>query len=608
MPLPSYTVELQFGSSSYVDVTQYVQSVSINRGISRVLEDYSAGGVSITFVNNNRVFDPLNTSSPLWYGAGGYTIVQPSGRIRVSSNGIRRFTGFVQTWEFNYDQAGFDGQATVTALDEMYRVSSAVFTGGTAGAVQATSDRMKEVFNWNGFGASEYAGVQGGQTLLGFDTYDAGDSVLSYLQNVARSEPGDFYSNASAVMVFKDRSFTNYVWLNNMRSNYVAYPSNTLASGTPHADSGTWNLIGTKATATTGQFNPSAPIYRGGTVVGVLPEENFVGFEYYDFNPARYSTFGTAGSFSVYLRGISGTYSGFIAFIAPNGGVLTSTSITATSTATTQWVRMSGSLTTSSAIGGIQFQGGAYGSTAYNITSDGWLVEPGTALQDYFDGGWNPGTASATNRIDVAWAGTAYASQSGYLSATASAITAPAILTFADANSQGASFGNGTGIPFTDLQINYASENLYNRVQIIGTNATAIVEDTVGQTRYGLRVYSQTDNLTTSVTRPSAIASSLLAEWRLPEYRAESIAISLESLTTAQQNLVLAIELRDVIRVCFKPSNTGSVIDKYYQVLGIDANADTERDKISFTLASLDNLAIRLDSTILAVLDTDTLG
>ena len=66
MPVPSYVVEISFGSSGYVDVSSYVQSVTIDRGISRVLEDYSAGSLSITFVNNSRVFDPLNTSSPLF--------------------------------------------------------------------------------------------------------------------------------------------------------------------------------------------------------------------------------------------------------------------------------------------------------------------------------------------------------------------------------------------------------------------------------------------------------------------------------------------------------------------------------------------------------------
>ena len=129
MALPSYVVELQFGASSYVDVSQYVQSISIGRGISRVLDDYSAGSISITFVNNSRIFDPLNTSSPLWYATGGYTIVQPGGKVRVSSNGVRRFTGDIQDWSFSYDNAGFDGKATVTALDQLYKIGNTVLTG-----------------------------------------------------------------------------------------------------------------------------------------------------------------------------------------------------------------------------------------------------------------------------------------------------------------------------------------------------------------------------------------------------------------------------------------------------------------------------------------------
>jgi hypothetical protein len=114
--------------------------------------------------------------------------------------------------------------------------------------------------------------------------------------------------------------------------------------------------------------------------------------------------------------------------------------------------------------------------------------------------------------------------------------------------------------------------------------------------------------LTISTTKPAQIASGLLAEYRLPEYRAEAITLQLGGLTNGQVNQVLAIELRDVIRVCFQPSATGSVVDKYYQVLGVTANTDVERDQVTFTLASLDNLPIRLDSTLLAILDTDTLG
>jgi hypothetical protein len=158
------------------------------------------------------------------------------------------------------------------------------------------------------------------------------------------------------------------------------------------------------------------------------------------------------------------------------------------------------------------------------------------------------------------------------------------------------------------LDVAYGGEQLYNQVQVVGVNATALTVDTVGQGRYGAKSYAQTDNLTTSLVAPDRIAAGLLGEFRLPEYRASAITVALEALTSGQQTSVLGLELRDVIRVYFQPSATGTIVDKYYQILAVNSNTDTERDHITFTVASLDNLPIRLDSTFLSILDTDTLG
>ena len=613
MPLPSYVVELSFGSSGFVDVTQYVQNISISRGINRNLDDFSAGSVSVTFVNNARVFDPLNTSSPLWYGAGGYTIVQPAGRIRISSNGVRRFTGFVQDWDFAYNDSGFDGQATVMALDEMYRVSNAVFTGGQAWQVESTGERIKTVMNYNGFGASEYSGVQGGQTLLGTDVWEPGDNVLAYLQNVARSEPADFYSNASAVMFLRDRSFTNYVWNNTGRFNFVNYPSTAVGSALTDESGGTyqWPTIGSRNTVVASQFGGT--VYRAGTQIASPISDSFTGFEYKNLNTDRYAAAGSQYVFSSYLYGNSGTYEGFFALLDSGGGVIASTAITQASSGATAWTRVGAVLTNSgtSTIGGAQLVVGITqdpATTGTAMAGDGFQIEPGTAFINYFDGSYNPYVSTASTAYEVAWGATPYASTSGLTTSVASAISAPTLVTFADMNSQGTAYGNGTGIPFTDLQVVYASEQLYNQVQVVGVNATAVTEDTASQSLYGLRGYSQTDNLTTSTTRPAEIASAFLGEFRLPEYRASQLTVALESLGSAVQTSVLGLEIRDVVRVCFQPSATGTVVDKFYQILGINSDTDVERDAITFSIASLDNLSIRLDSPYLSVLDTDTLA
>jgi len=603
MPLPSpYVVELYFGSSGYVDVTSYVNSITIGKGISRQLDDYSAGTLSVSFSNNDRTFDPLNTSSILWSATYGYTLVQPGGKIRVSTAGIRRFTGFIQSWDFTYDQAGFDGQAQVMALDEMFRISNQSFTGGTQLVVEASSERMKRVLNYNNISASEYAGIQSGYTAMGADINNPGDNVLSYLQNVARSEPGDLFSNASAVMVFKDRSFTNYTWANTDRQNLLKYP------GTATVDGNGWSYGYQPAPSTVvapygGTANKSEIVVLDGYNEMVYQETDLAKYNP-DSNATKYVFSGwfrtaTAASLALELDFYVNTVGG--------GNFLSISNVTANNTA---WTQLSGTVTVSSGVAqGIIFTVFAAGTTtAQDFYGNGLQVERGSAWVNYFDGTLNPYTNSATSRYDVAWLGDPYASSSGLIAGTASAVAAPTIYTFADANSQGTAYGNGTGIPFMDLSVAYAGEQLYNQVQVVGMNATALVSDSAGQTKYGFRAYAQTDNLTSSIVAPDRIAAGLLGEFRLPEYRATAMTVALEALTSGQQTAVLALELRDVIRLCFQPSAQGAVVDKYYQILGINSNTDVERDHITFTVASLDNLPIRLDSTFLAVLDTDTLA
>jgi len=604
MSLPSpYVVSLQFGSSGDVDITSYVNSLSINKGISRQLDDYSAGTLSITFTNNDRTFDPLNTSSILWYVVGGYTMVQPGAKVTVTTAGVRRFTGVVQSWDLSYGQAGFDGQATLTALDKLFKASSQNFTGGTQYVVESTSDRMKRVLNYNNFGASEYSKIESTQTPVGGDVNNAGDNVLSYLQNLARTEPGDFFSNASAVLTFKDRSFTNYLWTNTPRQNLIKYPGTATASEVD----GWYNGYDPAPTNTNPPYG-GTPNKSKIEVLSLATE-----MSYHENNVDKYNpdSNATAYVWSGWFKAASGavTVEGDL-IIEDASGASLGVSVSTQGIGTATWSQMSGTVTVASGVpAGVSLYIFTNGTTsADQFYANGLQIERGTAWVNYFDGTYNPYTSDATNRYDVAWLGDAYASSSGMTISTAATATAPTILVFADANSQGTAYANGTGIPFTELDVAYGGEQLYNQVQVVGVNATALTVDTAGQTRYGAKSYTQTDNLTSSMVAPARIAAGLLGEFRLPEYRASAITVALEALTAGQQTSVLGLELRDVIRVYFQPSATGSVVDKYYQILAINSNTDTERDHITFTVSSLDNLPIRLDSTFLSILDTDTLG
>lgn len=621
MALPTYLIELQFGTSSWVDVTSVTNNVSIDKGISRQLDDYSAGTLSITFTNNDRTFDPTNTSSILWDSVHGYSLVQPGGKVRVSANGIRTFTGFIQSWDFTYDQAGFDANATLSALDEMFRVSNAVFDDSVEYKVQDTGNRIKNVLNVYGFDAAEYAGVSEGKTIIGADVHAAGDNVLSYLQNVARSEPADFFSNASGVMVMKDRSFTDYSWSNTFRTNLMVWPS-TATSSIP-----TWNgqdslgpygvegwTLGGRSSAVTSLF--------GGTPNWASVNSSFYRYEmwFWEINPQKYNPENSTNytySFSAYLKGSAlrteqgGVY-GYIDLIDFAGSVLQHNYFSATTAVTaTTWTQFAFTNTysgPSTAAGiSVRFYAGSTGTPNF-FYGDGWQLERSTALSNYFDGTYNPYSSADSTVYSVGWSGTAYASYSGLITSVASTATSSTALTFADANSQGVSYGNGTALPFMELDLTYGAEQMYNKVQVVGKNVTASASDTAVIATYGLRSWAQTDNLTTSVTKPQSLANDFLAEFRLPEYRAQAITISLESLSSSNQNKVLALELRDVVKVYFQPSAQGSIIGKFYQILGITSNTDNERCHVTLKLGSLERLPIRLNSNYLAILNTSTLG
>jgi hypothetical protein len=621
MPLPSYVVELKFGASDWITVTQYVQSISINRGISRVLDDYSAGSISVTFVNNSRIFDPLNTSSPLWYGAGGYTLVQPAGQIRLTSNGYTRFTGYVQDWEFSFNESGFDGQATVTALDFLFEVSLIEFPGqdsddyfdinwGIQPVVETTGDRIRRVFDSFSIFFNSPSLIDAGKTIVGANVNNAGENVLSYMQNLARSEPADFFSNASADIVMKDRSFVDYRWENTTRNNLIVYPGTATAIGTAqYLDVAGWLYGGLYASQTPvvskrcnqATIDPNLLRYR---------------MQYVDLHKQKYNPDQTSRdfTFSAYFRGPGLVTGGNgltldLELLDEYAQTLMSDTVNVNAVDALDWTQVviSNYYAGTGIVSGINVSVTAASSAStYFFIADGWFFERASSYTNYFDGTTNPETSSASTAYSVGWSGNAYESYSGLVKSVASAVDPAIIRSFADANSQ--STFSGTAIPFTDLQVVYGSEQLYNEVQITGVNATAVIKNTVSQGLYGARSYVQTDNLTTSITKPKEIAKGLIGEFRLPEYRAEQMTIALEALTNAQQSLVLRIELRDVVRLAFKPSNSGSIVDKYYQVLGISSNTDVERDAITFTLASLDNLSFRLDSIILGILDTNTLG
>lgn len=185
----------------YYDATSYVNNLSSSRGKSRELDLYEAGTLSITFNNQDRVFDPTNVSSPLY----GY--VKPRQRVYVQQNGFAVFSGLIDDWNFTYDVNG-NAFATLVASEK-----SALFTNqyllGQTFPSELSGARVSRILNddmvaWpTGWGSQV---IDAGTQILDADTIETGTNVLEYLQKIQVSEQGALFIDGVDSLRFEDAS------------------------------------------------------------------------------------------------------------------------------------------------------------------------------------------------------------------------------------------------------------------------------------------------------------------------------------------------------------------------------------------------------------------
>lgn len=153
----------------------------------------------------------------------------------------------------------------------------------------------------------------------------------------------------------------------------------------------------------------------------------------------------------------------------------------------------------------------------------------------------------------------------------------------------------GDGVPFTEIEVVYGSELLYNRIEINNIEGFTVIGDSLNsQAYYGITTLTR-DNYLADVTEASFLASSLLNRYDEPEYRFERILVDITDFSSVTQGQLLGLELTDVARIKFQPNNIGDVIDKYAQIIGIKNAVDSKRHKMEFRFRTLDYAPFVLD-------------
>jgi len=183
----------------FVDVTSDVQRVTVNRGRSRELDQYSAGTATIELKNKARKYDPLNTASAY------YPYVIPRRYVRIKSNSLPVFAGLVNNWSLSYEKPQ-DSFVTASCSDAFALLAGqnvAAFTPD----VELSGSRFSTILNRpevNFVGTS--VSIDAGTSTLGAFAVSDNEVVLNYLHQIESSEQGFVFCSNANTLKFKDRN------------------------------------------------------------------------------------------------------------------------------------------------------------------------------------------------------------------------------------------------------------------------------------------------------------------------------------------------------------------------------------------------------------------
>jgi len=131
--------EYRLGGTIFVDVTDRVRNISVNRGKGRRFANFQSGQLNVEFNNHDRAFDPLYPDSPF---AGN---IIPRREIRVSLGTAVQFTGWIDDWDLSYTPDG-NSLAGAVASDAFTILANQSVTAGTP-VQERTDERIATVLS-----------------------------------------------------------------------------------------------------------------------------------------------------------------------------------------------------------------------------------------------------------------------------------------------------------------------------------------------------------------------------------------------------------------------------------------------------------------------------
>jgi hypothetical protein len=192
------------GTLEGIDISPYIQSLTINRGRSDQFSSFRAGTCTIVLNNNDRRFDPINEDSPYWDITTNKSGVTPRRRVEISSGSTALFTGRITDIDIAYD---FNlSTATITASDDFVLLANAFTGAASTPTAELSGARVSRILDLPEVNFPALTrNIDTGTATLGNYQIAENTNAAGYLNRVAESEQGLFFVKADGVLRFTDR-------------------------------------------------------------------------------------------------------------------------------------------------------------------------------------------------------------------------------------------------------------------------------------------------------------------------------------------------------------------------------------------------------------------
>jgi hypothetical protein len=191
------------------DVSSYCREISISRGRSDQLQAVSAGTATFTLVNNDRRFDPINTSSPYWDSTNNRSGVTPRRKVTVTLDGETVFTGRITDIDVSYEQNL--STVSITASDDFVLLANTTTGTGFTPPAELSGTRVTSILDLADVNyPATSRSISSGTATFSATALNDNENALTYLQKCAESEQGYFYVSGNGTLTFTNRIASSF--------------------------------------------------------------------------------------------------------------------------------------------------------------------------------------------------------------------------------------------------------------------------------------------------------------------------------------------------------------------------------------------------------------